>query len=107
MLHLNQRFRAHRHSGDRMSMMPWRTVILGSDSGRFTREELDEAVRFVMEQRQATYRASRPMVLREVGTRYGTPSAPPEPAGPPPEPVPYGRPRRGGARKRKDPASGG
>jgi hypothetical protein len=107
MLNANQRNRAHRNRGGRMKPLPWRTVLFGDDTGRFSREQLDHAVRTVMEQRQA-YAATRPMMVRECGPGWGVPLPPREADAAPPEPVPYGRARRAnGGRRRKGPASGG
>ena len=90
-----------------MKPLPWRTVLFGDDTGRFSREQLDHAVRTVMERRQV-YEASRPLMVRECGPGWGVPRPPREPDPAPIDPVPYGRPRRGGGgRRRNGPASGG
>lgn len=107
MLNANQRNRAYRNRGGRMKPLPWRTVLFGDDTGRFSREELDNAVRTVMERRLA-YAATRPLMVRECGPEWGVPLPPRPVDAVQPEPVPYGRPRRtGGGRRRKGPASGG
>ncbi len=83
-----------------MNMPPWRTVLPVEETGRFTREQLDDAVCLVMERR----RAGRPMVVRERGPEWGVPAPPPEaPAAS--EPVPYSAPRR--RRGRRRPEAGG
>ena len=87
-----------------MKPLPWRTVLPVEETGRFTREQLENAVDIVIAQRRA-YAAGRPMILRETGPEWGV--APPRPQAPaaPAEPVPYERPRR--SRGRKRPEAGG
>lgn len=54
--------------------LPWRTVVASRDTGRFTPEQLEQAVLSVM--RQAEHgRAGGPMILREPEATYGSPAA--------------------------------
>lgn len=103
MLNANQSKRAHRYSGGRMKP-PWRTVLFGDETGRFSREQLRDAVVTVMERRAIEReRMGRPMIAREVRQERGMSSPRPEACVPPAEPVPYGQPRRGGRRRKAPP----
>ena len=87
-----------------MKPLPWRTVLPVEDTGRFTREQLENAVSTVMERRRA-HAAGRPMIVRERGPEWGVDPPPAQAPAAPAEPVPYGRARRSRARKR--PEAGG
>ncbi len=105
MLNVHRRNRAYRNRGGRMKPLPWRTVLFGDETGRFSREQLGRAVLTVMESRRLD-RPMWPMAVHEPRREWGTPSPPREPHVPPAEPVPYQPRRRGGRRRKAPPAEG-
>jgi len=105
MLDANQRRRARRNGRGRMEEKPWRTVLPVKETGRFTRQQLEDAVNAVIELRRA-HDPGRPLMVRERGPEWGKP-VPPAPAeAQPAEPVPYEFARRGRRSRRRRPEGG-
>ena len=61
-----------------MAKKPWRTVQFGEDTGRFTREQIRDAVRAVKERNESKSKKGRPRKdsVQDAGRKGGAPSAP-------------------------------
>jgi hypothetical protein len=82
-----------------MKEKPWRTVLPVKETGRFTHQQLEDAVNAVIEMRRV-HDLGRPLMVRERGPEWGKPVPPPPPATPA-EPVPYEFARRGRRNRRR------
>lgn len=78
--HASRVARNHHRGASMKRSLPWRTIAPSRDTGRFTPEQLDAAVRAVMEPARARRTTGGAMILREQRAEFGAPR-PPEDAG--------------------------